>query len=430
MNVAESSLSCNTDPQGKGGRLLTRKEEAALSLFQLLKPEVLKDPHPLFRRLREFEPVHWDPFMHCWVVTSYEECVTVLTKFKAGRTPSRARMEALGLGVLGPYAEMMLKQILFMDAPDHTRLRKLCAASFAPARMAALRNRIQAQADRLLDKVVASGTMDLVADFAGVFPSLMLAELIGVPAADHKQLRSWAADFGELLGNFEHDPDRVDGLAASLAELKIYIEEKVHQQQSCPVDGLISTLLAAQIDGVSLSFDEIVANVILMIAGGLEETTNLISNGMLSLLQRPSSMLQLKENPELIQTGLEELLRFESTTQYTGRVAPEDLLLGGKQIRKGQAVTAVIAAANRDPLRFSNPEELDLTRSDNRHLTFSYASHYCLGAPLVRLSGQITFSTLLRRLPCVALLDPDPEWRGMAAMRAVKTLHVSFTPSV
>ena len=424
--AASASSPLAAQPQ----RALTRKEENELSLFQLLKPAVLADPHPLYRRIRDYEPVHWDPFLHSWVVTTYAESVLVLTKLKAGRTPTPERMELMGLGVLGPYAEMMLKQILFMDPPDHTRVRTMCTAAFTPKRINVLRAQIQTLADRLIDNTVMTGRMDIVADFAGVFPSLVLAALIGLPSEDHPRLRVWAADFGELLGNFEHDPDRVDGLAASLATLKTYITEKVIEQQTAPIDGLISTLIAVEGEGGHLTFDEIVANVILMIAGGLEETTNLIANGMLSLLQRPACQAQLTEHPEIMPSALEELLRFESTTQYTGRIAPEDLVLGGKLIKKGQAVTVVLAAANRDPLRFPNPEELDVTRADNRHLAFSWAGHYCLGAPLVRLAGGIAFTTLLRRLPELTLINPRPEWRGMAAMRAVKALEVSFTPAL
>ncbi len=407
---------------------LTRKQENELSLFQLLKPEVLADPHPLYRRIRDYEPVHWDAFLHSWVVTTYAECVIVLTRCKAARTPTPERMELMGLGVLGPYAEMMLRQIMFMDAPDHGRVRTLCAAAFTPRRIGTLRVQIQAIADDLIDTVIANGHMDIVADFAGIFPSLVLAALIGVPASDHVQLRVWAADFGELLGNFEHDPDRVDSLAASLSDLKTYITAKIVEQQTHPVEGLISTLLAAQSEGAPVSHDEIVANVILMIAGGLEETTNLIANGMFSLLSRPARQAELTAHPELLPAALEELLRFESTTQYTGRIAHEDMLLGGKEIRQGQAITAVLAAANRDPLRFTDPEELDFTRTENKHLAFSYGSHYCLGAPLARMSGQIAYATLLRRLPALALIHSRPQWRGMAAMRAIRSLEVTFHP--
>jgi len=410
---------------------LSRKAEKEFSLFQLYKPEVLADPYPLYARIRDHEPVHWDPFLHSWVVTGYAEVVSVLTKFKAARTPTPGRMHELGLGVLGPYAALMLKQILFLDAPDHTRIRSLCAAAFTPRAIANLRESIQNHADSLLDAVVERGRMDMVADFANPFPARILSALLGLPSDPNTlaNLRRWAAGFGELVGNFEHDPDRIDALAAGLAELKDYIAAQVTDQQTHPREGLIATLLAAEVDGARLSFDEIVANTILMIGGGLDESTNLVANGMLTLLQRPAALAQLRDHPEILPSAIEELLRFESTTQYTGRIAPEDTLLGGQTIRPGDSVTAVLAAANRDPLRFPSPDTLDLTRGDNRHVSFSWAAHYCLGAPLVRMSAGIAFSTLLGRLSNIALAIDRPVWKGMAAMRAVEAVPVTFTPT-
>jgi cytochrome P450 len=405
---------------------MTRKQEAQLSLLQLLKPEILADPYPLYARLREFDPVHWDPFLHSWVVTTYADVVTVLTKFKAERTPSPERMAAMGLGALSPYAELMQRQLLFIDAPDHTRIRAVCAAAFTPRRITQLREGIQQIADRLLDQVVAKGEMDVVADFASRFPARILTALLGLPATDLEQLRRWAADFGELVGNFEHDPDRIEPLARSLEEFKRYITAQVAEQQSAPRGGLISTLISAEVNGEPLSFDEIVANTLLMIGGGLEELSNLISNGLFSLLQRPDQQALLTKNLEIMPAAIEELLRFESTTQYTGRIAPEDTTLGGKAIRKGDSVTAVLAAANRDPTRFPLPDTLDLTRTDNRHVAFSWAAHYCLGAPLVRMSASLAFSTMLRRLRGLTLGTTQPKWRGMAAMRSIQSLQVRF----
>ncbi len=408
---------------------LTRKQEAQYSLLQLLKPEVLANPYPLYARLREHDPVHWDPFLHCWVVTTYADVVTVLTRFKAERTPTPERMAAMGLAALSPYAELMQQQLLFIDAPNHTRIRTVAAAAFTPKRIAHLRGSIQQIADTLLDRVTPRGELDIVAHFASDYPARILTALLGLPDTELDQLRQWALDLGELIGNFEHDPDRIEPLARSLAAFKSYITAEVIAQQAAPRDGLIAALLAAQVDGQPLTFDEIVANTLLMIGGGLEELANLISNGVFSLLQRPDQQALLTERPELMPSAIEELLRFESTTQYTGRVAPEDTTLGGKQIRKGDAVTAVLASANRDPARFASPEQLDLTRADNRHVAFSWAAHYCLGAPLVRMSAAIAFSTLLHRLPGLSLVTTQPKWRGMAAMRSIQSLQVRFQPS-
>ena len=408
---------------------LTRKQEAQYSLLQLLKPEVLANPYPFYAALRDFEPVHWDPFLHSWVVTTYPEVVTVLTSFKASRTPKTEQMESMGLGELGPYAALMREQLLFIDAPDHTRLRALCAVAFTPKRVEALQETIQRIADRLIDRVADRGTMEVVADFSSQFPALVLTALLGLPEADVDRLRPWAANFGELIGNFEHDPDRIEHLAHSLAEFRQYIADQVVAQQAAPRDGLISTLLQAEIEGKHLGLNEIVANTLLIIGGGLEETSNLIANGLLSLLESPDQQALLTSNLSIMPIAIEEILRFESTTQYTGRVAPEDMFLRDKFITKGDSVIAVLAAANRDPDHFLQPDRLNLTRSGNRHVALGWGAHYCLGAPLVRMSASIAFATIVQRLEGLTLVTRKPQWRGMAAMRSVKFLHVAFNPA-
>jgi len=407
-------------------RQIARKKEAEYSLFQQLNPEVVANPYPLYRKLREYEPVHWDPFMHSWVVTSYAECVTVLSKYKAARTPTPEYLEAMGLAVLAPYAGMMLKQVMYMDPPIHASVRAMCAVGFTPKRMEMLRLRTMEIANELIDRVIERGSMDLIADFAAPFPATVLASLLGVPVTDHEQLKHWGTDVAELVGNFEHNPDRIKQLAKSLEEIRTYLTEKLAEQRERPQEGLLSALLEAEANGVRLSDEEIVANAILICTGSLEEPANLIGCGMFSLLQRPEDLAQLRGHPEIVQTAVEELLRFESPTQHTGRLAPEDVVLGGKQLRKGDLVTAVLGAANRDPLRFTEPDRLDLLRTDNRHLAFGWASHYCIGAPLARVMAQAAFPSLLRRLPGLKLTDAKPEWRVMAALRGIVSLRVEF----
>ena len=405
-----------------------RANAAEYSLFQLLRPGAIADPYPLYAKIRDFEPVHWDPFLNSWVITSYAECLTALQKFKAERTPSQDRLEAMGLDVLKPYAKVMLKQLLFIDPPSHSRIRSMCSSAFTPRRMEHMRGHLTQMAHQLVDKVAATGSMDLVADFARPFPGLVLATLIGLPDKDLDQLLLWVHDVSELLGNFEHDPDRVEDLVRSVEELQAYLTAVLAEQRKNPGEGVMPAMVAAEVDGEpKLSDEEIVANVMLMIGGGLEEPANLICAGMLSMLQRPGTLERLASNPETLNSGIEELLRFNSPTQHTGRVAPEDVLLGGKEIRQGQSVTIVVGAANRDPLRFSEPDTLDLTREDNRHLAFGWAAHYCLGAPLARLAGQIAFTVLTKRLENIALGDGKPRWREMAAMRGLTFLPLTFT---
>jgi cytochrome P450 len=402
---------------------------ASLSLLQLLDPEVLADPYPLYARLREHDPVHWDPYLHSWVVTSYAEVVHVLTKYSADRTPTPDQLQALGLTEMKPFAEMMVRQMLFADAPAHTRLRTLCSVAFTPRRVEGLGDEIEAIANQLIDDVIATGHMEVLGDFAEAFPAIVTAKLLGVPTKDHVQLKKWSADFAELLGNFQHNPDRVASVLRSLEDLREYVHGKMQEQGANPDPraGLIGSLMAAEVDGGRLTEEEVIASTIVTMVGGQETTTNLIGNGIYTLLQKPECLARLRDDPAIIAPAVEELLRYESPSQHTARIAKEDVVLGGKPIKKGAAVMAVMAAANRDPARFPDPDRLDLTRTDNRHVAFGWAAHYCFGAPLARMEGAIAFNTLLRRLKSIALSGPKPQWRGNTGLRGLTALHINFT---
>ncbi len=403
--------------------------DPSLSLYRLLDPAVLADPYPLYRRLRQEDPVHWDPFLHTWVATRYDDVVTVLHRFSADRTPSPEQMTAMGLGSIEPIAQVMVRQMLFMDAPAHTHLRKLCSTAFTPRRVERMAGQIQDIANRLIETVAASGRMDVVADFASPFPAIVTAGLLGVPEADHQQLKAWSADFAEMLGNFQHNPDRVGRVLRSVEDMTAYFRDAIDQQRRKPRDGLIRSLMDAEVEGLRLTEDEVIANTIVTMVGGQETTTNLIGNGLLTLLRQPERLAELRDNPTIMESAIEELLRYESPSQHTARLAPEDIMLGGKLIRKREAVMAVMAAANRDPDRFADPDRLDLSRRDNRHLAFGWAAHFCFGAPLARLEGQIAFSALLRRLPGLALATDRVAWRENLGLRGLKSLPVTFQPT-
>jgi pimeloyl-[acyl-carrier protein] synthase len=400
--------------------------DPTLSLYQLLDPEVLADPYPLYRRLREHDPVHWDTFLHAWVVTSYTDCITVLHKFSADRTPTPEQVSAMGLTTLTPIAQVMAKQMLFMDAPTHTRLRKLCSTAFTSRRIEIIRSQVVDITNSLIDRVAAKGRMDVVADFAAPLPAIVTAHMLGVPSSDHEQLKAWSADFAEMLGNFQHNPDRAGQVLRSTNAMTDYFRSAIREIERSPREGLIHALMTAEVDGNRLTEEEVIANTIVTMVGGQETTTNLIGNGLLTLLRNPTQLAQLRDDPSIIETAVEELLRYESPSQHTARLAPEDVLLGGKAIRKRDAVMAVMAAGNRDPERFADPDTLDLTRKDNRHLAFGWAAHFCFGAPLARMEGQIAFSTLLRRLPELALEPAKLEWRENLGLRGLKKLPVSF----
>jgi pimeloyl-[acyl-carrier protein] synthase len=405
------------------------KPDANLSLVRLLEPEVLANPYPLYRRLRSEDPVHWDRFLHTWVVTRYPDVVNVLHSFSADRTPTPEQLTAMGLSALNPIAKVMMKQMLFMDAPAHTRLRGLASAAFAPGKVEVLRGHIQEITNALLDRVQARGQMDVIADFAAPMPAIVTAEMLGVPTDDHADLKKWSADFAEMLGNFQHNPDRIPRVLESTNNLTTYFQDAIRKTRQHPREGLIHSFMTAEIDGDRLTDEEIVANCIVTMVGGQETTTNLIGNGLLTLMRNPDQLAQLRDHANLIPSAVEELLRYESPSQHTGRIAREDVQIGDKQIRKGQAVMAIMAAANRDPERFPDPDRLILDRADNKHLAFGWSSHFCFGAPLARIEGQIAFETILRRLPNLEASSEPLIWRNNSGLRGLMALPVSFSRS-
>ena len=410
------------------GSPVTPKTDKTLSLYHLLDPEVLANPYPLYHRLRNEDPVHWDPFLHAWVVTRYADVIHVLHHFSANRTPTPEQLSAMGLAAMNPIAQVMVRQMLFLDPPNHTRLRALASAAFTVRRVERMRSHIQEIMDHLLDAVASNGCMDLIADFASPAPAIVTAELLGVPVEDHQQLKEWSADFAEMLGNFQHNPDRFPRILSSVENMCSYFRRAIEEQRVHPRDGLVSAMMAADVDGAKLTEDEIIANLIVTMVGGQETTTNLIGNGMLTLLRNPAVMERLRADSSLMPSAVEELLRYESPSQHTARLAPEEVEMGGKHIQKRQAVIAVMGAANRDPERFPEPDRLDIDRKDNRHVAFGWAAHFCFGAALARMEGQIAFETILRRLPGLTLdTRVALEWRHNLGLRGLTQLPIRFT---
>jgi cytochrome P450 len=404
----------------------SQRPDSSLSLYHLLDPEVLANPYPLYHRLRSSAPVYWDPYLHAWVVTRYADVVYVFQHFLAARTPSPEHLAAMDMASLSPIAQVMVRQMLFLDPPDHTRVRTLAARAFTPRRVEVLRGHIQEITNRLLDEVAEKGRMDVIGELGAPLPAIVTTELLGVPSRDWEKLKNWSTDFAEMLGNFQHNPGRAARVLRSVEEMTAYFREAVRRQAEEPTEGLVNALASAEVDGDRFSEEEVVANIIVTMVGGLETTTNLIGNGLLSLLRNPAELERLRRDPELIPSAVEEMLRYESPSQHTARLAPQDLELGGQRIRARQAVIAVMGAANRDPARFPEPDRLDLGRQDNRHLAFGWAGHFCFGAPLARIEGQIAFRTLLRRFPGLRLESQPLVWRENLGLRGLKALPVSL----
>lgn len=406
-----------------------RGPDPGLNYSHRLAPDALANPYPLYHRLRTEDPVHWDPYLHAWILTRYVDCVTVLHDFSATRIPAPEQLTAIGLSEMNPIVEVLARQMIFMDAPSHTRLRKLAAATFTNRRVEALRPHIQEITDSLIDTVLPQGRMDVIADLADVLPAIVTAELMGLPTTDRDQLNAWSKDFSEIVGGFQLNPGRTAWMLKTLDEMTAYFRDRMREEARQPKHGVVHALMTAEINGDRLTEEEVIANCIITLTGGQETTTNLIGNGLLTLLQNPQELAQLQADPSLMPSAVEELLRYESPIQHTARLAPADTELGGKKILKRAQVIAVMGAANRDPERFPNPDRLDIRRKDNQHLAFGWGPHLCFGATLARIEGQIALSNILRRLQNL-VLEPAPiVWRYNMSFRGLETLPVTFEPA-
>jgi cytochrome P450 len=291
-----------------------------------------------------------------------------------------------------------------------------------------LRARIQQIVDSLLEPHLALGRLELMADLANPLPAIVSAEILGLPASDHEQLKAWSADFAEVLGNFQHNPDRAPRMLRSLDDTTAYFREAIRRERHrAATDSMIGVLVNAEIDGRPLPEEMIIANCILLMVGAQETTPNLIGNGMLTLLRNPGEFARLQANLSLLPYAIEEMLRFEAPSQHTTRVPRQDVKLGDKAISGGQSVIAVMGAANRDPERFTDPDRFDVTRSDNKHLAFGAGPHYCFGAPLGRMEASIAFTTLFSRISKFTLAAEKLTWRDNVGLRGLTELPLLFS---
>src|SRR5215212_10259773 len=377
------------------------KEFAAQS--PLLSEQIFSNPYPIYHALRSFDPVHWEPTLNTWVLTRYADVLGALRdpRFGADRMPDPDQLAAWGIQEFESLFASVKDMMLFLDPPDHTRLRGLVNKAFTPRVVEGMRARIQQLVDEMLDQVEGTGRIDLIRDLAVPLPTVVIAAMLGVPQEDREQLKVWSDDFGLFIGSFTLSAEALARLQQSMIEFVDYFRGRVAMARKHPKDDLLSAMAGAEEKGDMLSEAELFANCILLLAAGHETTTNLIGNGTLALLRNPGEKEKLQADPSLIAGAVEELLRYDSPVQLTARVPKEDVELGGKQIGKGQEAMLILGAANRDPERFPDPDRLDITRQDNRHLSFGQGPHFCLGAPLARLEGQVAIGTLLRRMPAL-----------------------------
>lgn len=393
--------------------------------FNPMDPEFLADPYPMYHRLRAEDPVHHSP-LGFWVLTRYDDVVAALRDPRLVKEPIAAFVAArFGQAVPPGMGLSMLDR----DPPDHTRLRSLVSRAFTPRVVEQLRPRVQTIVDGLLDRVAAKGSMDVIEEFAYPIPVIVICEMLGVPVADHERFKGWSLDLARGLDAIMLPPESEVAQRSGVARhgLSAYFRELIAERRAAPREDLLSALIAAEEAGDRLSEHELLATCILLLVAGHETTVNLIGNGTLALLRHPDQLCRLRDDPGLIGTAVEELLRYDGPVQRTARIPSEDVTIRGRTIAKGEMVMPFIGAADRDPAQFPDPDRLDLGRADNRHVAFGLGIHFCLGAPLARVEGQIALSSLVRRWSRLALATSDPpEYRQSLTLRGLRTLPVTF----
>ncbi|MDQ3792218.1 MAG: cytochrome P450 [Actinomycetota bacterium] len=397
----------------------------------LLDPAFKANPYPTYAELRSTAPVHRVELpdgLGIWLITRYDDVLAVLKDERLVKDWRKVlTSEQLAqVPPIPPVMEALSRNMLDMDPPDHQRLRSLVSKAFTPRLIERLRPRVQAIADGLLDAVQDRGEMDLIDDYAFPLPITVIAELLGVPAEDRDSFREWSD--AAVSGNTTQEHlDKV--LIPHMQAFTDYLHALFEEKRKNPKDDLVSALLRAEEAGDKLSEDELLGMVFLLLVAGHETTVNLIGNGVLALLQHPDQLQKLKDDPSLIKPAVEELLRYDGPVETsTERFAREDVRIGETVIPRGEMVLVVLAAADHDPERFADPDELDITRVDNRHLAFGKGIHHCLGAPLARMEGQIAISTLLARMPDLRLKG-SPEslsWRPGLTLRGLRGLPLEF----
>ncbi|MDJ0948135.1 MAG: cytochrome P450 [Alphaproteobacteria bacterium] len=398
-------------------------------LFDPRRPGFLADPYPDFAALRAREPVHWCEGLKSWVITGYDLCKQALNdpQLSADRiSPFRDSLGETERRRIGDLLAMLEDWMVFADPPRHTRLRRAANQIFPPRVMEGMAPRVQAIVAGLIDGMAERRAGDLIRDFGFPLPVMVIADMLGLPLEDQDKFKVWSDDLATFVGSAQLTPDKRARAQDSARAMCDYVHAAVAARRREPRDDRLTRLMALADESGELSEREMVATCVLLLFAGHETTTNLIGNGMLALMRHPAELEGLRRQPELTEAAVEEMLRYDGPTLAMTRIALEDVDYGGTTFRKGDRIFVFLAAANRDPARFPDPDRLDIAREDNRHLTFGYGIHFCLGAPLARLEGRIAIRALLARLGAPALAEPAPEWIDSLSLRGVGALPVTF----
>ena len=392
--------------------------------------EILQDPYPTYARLHEEAPLHYLDVGNKWAVWSifsHAECASIAKDPRLSAKRAKQMLLPLPLSRQSEFSElarMLSLWLIFMDPPEHTRLRKLLNKGFSAAAVEGLRPQVEVIVDQMLKPLQYGAEVDLMREFANPMPVRIILEMLGIP----QELRDTFVDWSRAIAVFRGNPNRTveEARAAqdALIELTEFFRTTVAERRRNKGNDLISLLIDIEEEGEVLTEEELYAQCIALLFAGHETTRNLIGNGMYTLLRNPRETAELREKPEMIRSAVEELLRYESPVQFTARVLKEDVEVCGQQIRKGWTVLCMLGAANRDPKQFKEPNQLDLKRLNNQHLAFSAGLHFCIGAQLARLEGQVALRNLVQRFPKMKLGGPRPEWASTFGFRGLKSLPV------
>jgi cytochrome P450 len=403
----------------------------AIPMVNIGSSEFKANPFPFYARLRAEAPVYRTVLpdkQNAWLVTRYEDVLSVLKDERFGK--DRTKAQTREQGGKQPWVPHVFKPLertmLDLDPPDHTRLRALVQKAFLARLIERLRARVQGLSEELLAAAERRGQMDLIDDYALPIPTTIIAEMLGIPARERGRFHRWSA---AIVSSTSSRWGTLKAIPNVMAFVR-YIRRLIELRRLDPQDDLVTVLLRSEEAGDQMNGDELLAMIFLLLIAGHETTVNLIGNGTLSLIENPEQMEKLRKEPSLIKSAIEELLRFNGPLETaTERYAREAVEIHGTVIPKGGLAYAVLASANRDEKEFENPDALDLAREPNRHLAFGYGIHYCLGAPLARLEGQVALSTLFRRIPDLRLAKPSDalRWRRGLVLRGLESLPIVFS---
>ena len=392
--------------------------------------EVLQDPYPTYSRLLEEGPLHYIDVgsrWAVWSVFSHAECSSVAKDPRLSAKRAQQMLLPLPLSRQAEFSElarMLGLWLIFMDPPEHTRLRKLLNKGFSPAAIEGLRPQVEAIVDRMLKPLQHGSDVDLMREFANPMPVRIISEMLGIPQELHDTFVNWSRAIAVFRGSPNRTVEQAQAAQDALFELTDFFRKTVAERRRKKGTDLISLLIDIEEEGEVLTEEELYAQCIALLFAGHETTRNLIGNGMYTLLQHPQETSELREKPEMIRTAVEELLRYESPVQFTARVLKEDIEICGQRIPKKWSILCMLGAANRDPKRFEEPNRLDLKRLNNQHLAFSAGPHACIGGQLARLEGQVALLNLVQRFPKMKLTGPRPEWASTFGFRGLKSLPV------